>query len=213
MRSTRTAVAGLFFCLSLQVLTACTTEEPLTPLPPASQPSAPATAPASSLAGTAMPDVVGIRLSEAREQLSALGYQTIEEVDVAGGGRPVVDSVNWVVVAQSPPAGSSAAPTAQITLEVRKPTDTTETPAGQDGVVPDVVCLDLQAAQDAMQAAGFFNLRSEDSSGQDRRQLADRNWVVVNQSVAAGIRPDALAVITLGAVKFGEPTGASGCQS
>ena len=213
MRSIRATAATLFCCLSLPVLAACTTEEPLAPLPPASPPSTSATAPGSSTAGTTMPDVVGKRLPEAKEQLSALGYLTIEETDGTGEGRPVVDPANWVVTAQSPPAGTSADPAALVTLEVRKPTDESETPAGQDGVVPDVVCLDLQAAQDAMQAAGFFNLRSEDASGQGRQQVIDRNWVVVGQSVAAGSQSEPLAVITLAAVKFGEPTGSSGCDS
>lgn len=213
MRSTRATAAVLFCCLSLPVFAACVAEEPLTPLPPASSASTAGTAPGSGTAGTAMPDVVGKRLPEATEQLSALGYLTIEEIDGTGEGRPVVDPANWVVTAQSPSAGTSADPAMPITLEVRKPTDNSETPAGQDGVVPDVVCLDLQAAQDAMQAAGFFNLRSEDASGQGRQQVIDRNWVVIDQSVAAGSRPEPLAVITLTAVKFGEPTGSSDCES
>ncbi|GGM79735.1 hypothetical protein GCM10011609_14390 [Lentzea pudingi] len=36
---------------------------------------------------------------------------------------------------------------------------------------------------------------------------------VVSQSEAAGSTPDPKTKITLGAVKFGEPTGASGCKS
>jgi hypothetical protein len=44
-------------------------------------------------------------------------------------------------------------------------------------------------------------------------QVVDRNWVVIRQSVAAGARPDKKARITLTAVKFGEPTGDSGCKS
>lgn len=52
--------------------------------------------------------------------------------------------------------------------------------------VPDVVGMNHQAAQDAMQAAGFFYLTEEDATGQGRMLVSDRNWVVVSQEPAAG---------------------------
>lgn len=79
--------------------------------------------------------------------------------------------------------------------------------------MPRVVCLDLQAAQDALRAAGFYVLTSSDAIGQGRQQLVDRNWVVVSQSEPAGSTPDPTTRIDLGVVKFGEPTGPTGCQS
>ncbi|NKE59804.1 PASTA domain-containing protein [Lentzea sp. PSKA42] len=101
-----------------------------------------------------------------------------------------------------------------MVLKVRKPTDssTSQAPPAK-GAVPNVVCLDLQKAQDTLQAAGFYLLGSEDATGQRRQQLVDRNWVVVSQSEPPGSTPDPKTKITLGAVKFGEPTGGSGCQS
>ncbi|HEX5497002.1 MAG TPA: hypothetical protein VFX70_20765, partial [Mycobacteriales bacterium] len=72
---------------------------------------------------------------------------------------------------------------------------------------------DLQAGQDALQAAGFINLGSRDGSGRGRMQIIDRNWVVTGQSARPGSRPGAGTRIVLTAVKFGEPTGKSGCQS
>ena len=81
------------------------------------------------------------------------------------------------------------------------------------GTLPNVVCKDLQAAQDTLQAAGFYNLGSEDGTGQGRAQLIDRNWVVVAQSARAGSAPSPTTRIVLTAVKYGEPTGNSGCPS
>jgi hypothetical protein len=56
----------------------------------------------------------------------------------------------------------------------------------EDRRMPDVVCMDLQAAQDEIQDRGVFLSRSEDASGEGRRQIWDRNWVVVDQSPQPG---------------------------
>ncbi|WP_278266149.1 calcium-binding protein [Nocardia sp. AG03] len=52
--------------------------------------------------------------------------------------------------------------------------------------MPAVVCLNLQDAQDAIQAAGVFFSRSTDATGKDRAQIVDRNWIVVAQNPAPG---------------------------
>jgi hypothetical protein len=70
------------------------------------------------------------------------------------------------------------------------PTDNGANPLGgdapEDKLMPDVVCMNLQEAQDEIQDHGVFLSRSEDASGDDRRQIVDRNWVVVSQFPAAG---------------------------
>ena len=56
------------------------------------------------------------------------------------------------------------------------------------GIMPDVVGMDLQTAEDTIQVRDR-SLRfsdSRDASGQDRMQLVDRNWTVVRQSPAVG---------------------------
>ena len=58
--------------------------------------------------------------------------------------------------------------------------------APEDGLMPDVVCRSLQDAQDEIQDHGVFLSRSEDATGEGRRQLWDRNWVVVAQDPAPG---------------------------
>jgi hypothetical protein len=52
----------------------------------------------------------------------------------------------------------------------------------QDGLMPDVLCMNLQDAQNAIQEHGVFRSRSVDATGADRMQIRDRNWVVVDQS-------------------------------
>ncbi|OZF45510.1 calcium-binding protein [Rhodococcus sp. 14-1411-2a] len=70
--------------------------------------------------------------------------------------------------------------------------------------MPPVVCMNLQTAQNAIQAAGVFYSRSVDASGASRMQVNDSNWIVVAQDPPAGTligEGDAL----LSAVKIGEP--------
>ena len=71
------------------------------------------------------------------------------------------------------PAESSADPAAPATQPDSK-------------LMPDVVCLDLQAAQDVIQNHGVFFSKSVDASGEDRMQIVDSNWIVVSQTPAAG---------------------------
>lgn len=70
--------------------------------------------------------------------------------------------------------------------------------------MPDVVCMNLQAAQNKIQEAGVFLSRSEDATGKGRQQIWDRNWIVVAQRPAAGA-PIGEGDAVLAAVKYGEP--------
>jgi len=71
-------------------------------------------------------------------------------------------------------------------------------------VVPDVVGLDHQAAQDAMQGEGLWLLDERDCSGQGRALLWDRNWEVVSTDPPAGTAVSEDTVVTLCSVKQGE---------
>jgi beta-lactam-binding protein with PASTA domain len=69
--------------------------------------------------------------------------------------------------------------------------------------MPDVVCMNLQDAQDYIQASGVFYSRSDDATGDGRMQIIDSNWQVVAQSPASGTpfgEGDALLYV----VKYGE---------
>jgi hypothetical protein len=76
--------------------------------------------------------------------------------------------------------------------------------AGGDIVVPNVVGVDHQLAQDTMQAAGLYLLDEKDCTGQGRMLLWDRNWVVVSQDPPAGSNVNEDTTITLCSKKDGE---------
>lgn len=161
----------------------------------------------------ALPNVVGTRLSDAFDRLKAAGFKHLRPTDGTGQGRVPVNFDNWVVRSQAPAAGGNIDKGATVTLAVRKPSDGDGGPSVTAGVVPNVVCKDLQSARDTLKGAGYSNLGSADGADQGRKQIVNRNWVVIAQSVAPGGRPDTDARIVLTAVKFGEPTGRSGCRS
>jgi PASTA domain len=172
--------------------------------------SSPGAGPAESLT---VPDVVGMRLPDAKDALKAAGYGKVSHVDATGQGRHVIDSDDWVVRSQVPAAGTALAPGTPVTLRVGKPSDGAGSGAVTVGTVPNVVCRELKSAKDALKQAGFEQLSTQDATGQGRHQILTSSWLVVSQSVRAGTRPDRLTGIVLGVVKYGEPTGSSGCPS
>ncbi|MGU3292710.1 PASTA domain-containing protein [Williamsia sp. M5A3_1d] len=70
--------------------------------------------------------------------------------------------------------------------------------------MPAVVRMNLQDAQDRIQENGVFFSRSEDATGQGRRQVMDRNWIVVAQDPAPG-SPVSEAEAVLSVVRESEP--------
>ena len=110
----------------------------------------------------------------------------------------------------------SAAPTSSVTTTSAAAAETSVTPpataqelnpAGgnnpEDYLMPLVVCMSLQEAQDEVQDHGVFFSRSEDATGQGRNQLIDSNWQVVAQSPAPGT-PFGEGDAVLQVVKYGE---------
>jgi hypothetical protein len=76
---------------------------------------------------------------------------------------------------------------------------------GEGAVMPDVVCMNLQDAQDTIQTTGVFFSRSRDATGEGRHQIIDSNWQVVAQTPAPGT-PIGEFEAVLDVVKFGEPS-------
>jgi hypothetical protein len=74
--------------------------------------------------------------------------------------------------------------------------------APSGNLVPDVVGKNHQEAQDALQAAGFYHLGEEDSTGQGRKLLVDRNWVVVEQIPKGGSVLDTKERVLLRSKKY-----------
>ncbi|MFW0783611.1 PASTA domain-containing protein [Gordonia sp. CPCC 206044] len=98
--------------------------------------------------------------------------------------------------------------TVEATTPIAAP-PVTETASAQpqesSAIMPDVVCLNLQDAQNKIQDAGVFFSRSADATGQGRSQILDRNWVVVAQTPQPGT-PFGEGDAVLSAVKIGEPS-------
>ncbi len=199
------AVAGLAACGPVASGASSTTSQP--PVTPAAVVTTGAPSTHATVTG---PNVVGKRLSDAETALRDAGLTSITPVDDTGRNRIVIDPQNWVVDSQSPKAGTHVSST--VTLQVRRPSDV-KPGVTQTGVVPNGVCMNLQDAQNAMQASGFVNLGSADGAGQGRVQILDRDWVVIGQSVPAGTKPGLTKRIVLTSVKYGESTGTSGCKS
>jgi hypothetical protein len=70
--------------------------------------------------------------------------------------------------------------------------------------VPNEVGRNHQAAQDDLQAHGFYYLREKDCSGRGRLLLFDRNWKVVRQSPRAGAKVSTSRTITLCSIKYSD---------
>ncbi len=111
------------------------------------------------------------------------------------------------------PAPTTTAPTFIIPAETSPPTtDDGVNPFGgnspEDKRMPDVVCMNLQAAQNEIQDHGVFFSKSVDATGKGRRQILDRNWIVVEQQPQAGEKiGEGDAVLSV--VKKGEPNDCS----
>jgi beta-lactam-binding protein with PASTA domain len=160
---------------------------------------------------TSVPDVVGERLDVAEDKLADAN---LEYEEIGGGTFGVVDASAWIVCDQDPAAGTATSEPVKLIVDrecgaiggsagsessssgSKKPKTTGTTKQ----VVPNVVGLNLQAAQDRMQSAGFFNLHSYDVTGEASFQVVDRNWRVVEQTPAAGTEVGAGKYIDLGVV-------------
>ncbi len=110
-------------------------------------------------------------------------------------------------------APSTTAPKFIIPADTSPPrTDNGVNPFGgnspEDKRMPDVVCMNLQDAQNEIQDHGVFFSRSIDATGDGRRQILDRNWIVVAQDPEAG-EPIGEADAVLSVVKTDEPNDCS----
>lgn len=111
----------------------------------------------------------------------------------AGNDSPTSTEVSGITTIATVPETTLAA-------EVVSATEAETTGA----TMPDVVCMNLQDAQDAIQETGVFFSRSNDASGQDRLQVVDSNWIVVGQSPEVG-SPIGESDAVLDVVKLDEP--------
>lgn len=71
-------------------------------------------------------------------------------------------------------------------------------------VMPRVVGMNLQLAQDLLQSKGSYGLFQEDHKGLNRFQVLDSNWKVCKQSPAPGKKVSTSNIVTLSSVKLTE---------
>jgi hypothetical protein len=179
-----------------------------------------------------MPDVTTKRLDIALSDIERAGFE--DEVEVLGGGMfGVVDESNWTVCDQEPKPGTPVAGAPRLTVdrtcdgaddlqgEETEPAeegaaeaggnsrpndedDSTPSDAGDTFVMPALVGMNLQAAQDSLQALGSYILTQTDATGMDRFQMLDSNWKVCRQAPEAGSKVPLSHLVDLGAVKLNE---------
>lgn len=126
-------------------------------------------------------------------------YPTEVDVDASLDGFQVVLRRN--VRAAAKDACGAAPPTTTTTTTVPPPAPA---PAPRvSATMPNVLCMNLQSAQNAIQARGVFYSRSRDATGQGRSQIIDSNWVVVDQYPAPG-SPIGEGTAVLSVVQYGE---------
>ena len=101
------------------------------------------------------------------------------------------------------PADDAVVPTSDAPVETAAPA--AAEPATPQALMPDVICMNLQDAQDRIQDAGVWLSLSQDATGEDRMQVMDSNWEVVAQFPAPGT-PIGEGDAMLDVVKYGEPS-------
>lgn len=126
-----------------------------------------------------------------------------------GGGSTTTStpaaSPPTAVVSSTTIAVTTTTAAARTTPAVQPAPAMTTTAAAAPAIMPAVVCMNLQAAQNLIQSAGVFYSRSQDATGKGRAQISDRNWVVVSQTPAPG-SPVTEGQAVLSVVKIGEST-------
>lgn len=88
--------------------------EPVAPVEPA---------PAAPAAKVAVPNGVGMNYQAAQDKWRAAGLYVMPATDATGANRLMVLDSNWVVLGQSPKAGTKVVPGSDITATVKKYTD------------------------------------------------------------------------------------------
>jgi hypothetical protein len=130
---------------------------------------------------------------------TACGSMTSDTTSVSTTTPTGTAGVTTTVPATTIPPTTLPSSTIPVTT-----TTTSPPPTQPAAVMPDVIGLDLQSAQDLIQTTGVFFSRSFDCTGRARSQVVDRNWVVVTQIPEPGA-PLAEGDAVLGVVQFGEP--------
>ncbi|MDP9842336.1 PASTA domain-containing protein [Streptosporangium lutulentum] len=135
------------------------------------------------------------RLLSALSVLSAVSLGAV--LTGCGDGADAAAPASAVLAPQSAPVATAAKGAAETSAKARGS-------APDMRALPNVIGMSLQEGQNAMQAAGFFVLDDQDATGQNRFQVNDHNWVITDQSPAAGRKFPTDTPVVLYAKKYGE---------
>lgn len=156
-----------------------------------------------------VPNVICMDLQLAQDKGQAAGFTRMMAVDASGLRRRQVNDQDWVVVSQSPSAGTRASSRTQLVFRALRYGERGAPPVPdrtRPGPMPNLTCFDLQEAQDTLQSAGFYKMTSRDASAGRRRQVVDRDWTVTGQTPSPGGEYRKSTEVMLRAVKDGEPS-------
>jgi len=103
---------AVILALGILVISACSPGS-------SSQLGAAAPGTADTPKGSVVPDVACLKLDDAQTSIKSAGFKSTSH-DATGQGRMQIIDSNWVVLSQSPTAGSAGSPGATLTLEVVK---------------------------------------------------------------------------------------------
>jgi hypothetical protein len=137
---------------------------------------------------------------------AATGGSDGDETEAAASSTAATTTVTVTETAPVVPSTSPAPAPAPAPQPVQPaPTTTAQAAPVVDFLMPDLVGIDLQTAQDTVQANGVFFSVSHDLLG-TRNQVVDSNWIVCDQNVAPGqqVTGDVEGQIDFGVVKRGE---------
>ncbi|WP_051684248.1 PASTA domain-containing protein [Blastococcus sp. URHD0036] len=156
---------------------------------PANEPHIPATRPASRRTRF----VAGALLV----LVAAAGSACSKEDD-----DPVVSSASAAEGSSTSAAAAPPVTSDTATAPAPAPAPSSAVDPGVDFVMPDLVGLDLQTAQNQVQTNGVFLSVSHDLLG-SRNQVVDSNWMVCTQNIPAGqqVTGDVEGSIDFGVVK------------
>lgn len=150
-----------------------------------------------------MPTLRNVFIAVSVASLFAASCSSSDPGSLVADSSPVTSSsAAAATVAPTEVATTVVAATAAPTVPLTAPPTLPPQPAPA-ALMPDVVCMNLQDAQDYIQTFGVFFSRSVDATGQGRSQIIDSNWLVVDQSPAPG-EPFGEGDAVLSVVKYGE---------
>ena len=127
---------------------------------------------------------------------SGLSPQPTVTVTVPAIPDPAVSTVDTPVATE--PAPMVSEPAAVPSAESAAPAEPVQF------TMPDVVGVNLQLAQDTLQALGSYLMDQTDATGLGRLQIDDSNWQVCSQDPAPAAVVPVETVVTLAAVKLSE---------